>query len=157
MAKKYIFALLLFALAGLKQPFLAAASGAGKSSQTDSPKTPGDAQIEQAIRAKLAKSKMSADHFTVSVVKGVATIEGSTAIMQHKGAMTRMAKTCGATSVKNNIHVSDAAKAKLTESLTKSRAARAASGGQGTAAIASGASGSTAIPRATVIRQNPSH
>jgi hypothetical protein len=66
---------------------------------------------------------MNADHFTVSVVKGVATIEGATNVLQHKGAMTRMAKSSGATSVQNNIRVSDAAKKKAVASLAKGRAA----------------------------------
>lgn len=85
-------------------------------------KNPADAQIERAIRTKLAKSKLSADHFTFSVTKGVATLEGSTSVMQHKGAMTRIAKTSGATSVHNNIRISDAAKAKATAALTRGRA-----------------------------------
>ena len=169
MAKRIFFALLLSAIAGLRQPVLAAGTGAGKSSQTDAKsgapqKTPGDSQIEQAIRVKLAKSKMNADHFTVSVVKGVAIIEGSTGVMQHKGAMTRMAKSCGATSVRNNIRISDDAKAKAAQSLAKSRTAGGASGGTGartssgsdasrpmTAPIGASPSADT-VPRAAVIR-----
>lgn len=164
MTKKLFFALVLFAFGGLRQPLLAAVTGAGKSSQTDSKstasqKTLSDGQIEQAIRVKLAKSKMSADHFTVSVVKGVATIEGSTSVIQHKGAMTRMAKACGATTVRNNIHISDEAKEKLAQSSGKFLPASAgASGGKSTRQnAATGASGSATIPRAVVLRQNASH
>ena len=165
MAKRIFFALLLSAIAGLRQPVLAAGTGAGKSSQADSKsgapqKTPSDAQIEQAIRIKLAKSKMSADHFTVSVVKGVAIIEGSTGVMQHKGAMTRMAKAAGATSVRNNIRISDDAKAKAVQSLAKSRAAVGESGATGAKAAGApdGATPSAeSLPRATVIRQTTSH
>ncbi len=55
-----------------------------------------DAQLESAIRAKLAKSK---------VARGIVTWEGSTQIPQHKGAATRMARTAGAVDVVNNIQV----------------------------------------------------
>src|SRR5689334_22987384 len=54
-----------------------------------------DAQIEAAIRAKFAKSKINADHFQVHVQGGVATLEGRTDVIQHKGTATRMAKTGG--------------------------------------------------------------
>jgi hypothetical protein len=71
-----------------------------------------DAQIERNIRAKFAKSKINVEHFTVSVQNGVATIEGKTNVIQHKGVATRLAKTGGAVIVQNHIQVSDAAKAK---------------------------------------------
>ena len=77
-----------------------------------------DAEIEAAIRAKLAKSKIGKDGFTVHVHNGVATWQGSTRIMQHKGAATRMAKTAGATQVLNNIKVSDDARAAAAGNLT---------------------------------------
>jgi BON domain len=112
--------LFLLALVGLNQPASAAGVGAVKTSKPQIPqKTPADAQIERGIMTKLAKSKLSADHFTVSVTKGVATIEGSTNVMQHKGVMTRMAKSCGAVTVRNNIRISDAAKAKAVANLSK--------------------------------------
>lgn len=85
-------------------------------------KAPADAAIEARIQEKLAKSKLAADHFTFSVTNGVATIEGTTSVMQHKGVMTRMAKSAGAVAVRNNIRISDAAKAKATASLAKARA-----------------------------------
>ncbi|HLJ50938.1 MAG TPA: BON domain-containing protein [Bryobacteraceae bacterium] len=66
-----------------------------------------DAEIEATIRAKLAKSKIGKDGFTVHVKNGVATWQGSTLVMQHKGAATRMAKTAGAIQVVNNIKVND--------------------------------------------------
>ena len=69
-----------------------------------------DAEIEAAIRAKLAKSKIGKDGFTVHVRNGIATWQGSTRVMQHKGAATRMAKTAGAAQVINNIKVSDDAR-----------------------------------------------
>jgi hypothetical protein len=145
--------LVLVAIAGTNQQAAAAtqASAAKQSKDTTQPRNPADAQIERTIKNKLIKSKMNSDHFTVSVVKGVATIEGTTNVMQHKGAMTRMAKSSGATSVQNNIRISDAAKNKAVASLTKGRSAPAAS--QPGAAGASGKVSSTppAIPRATVL------
>jgi hypothetical protein len=80
-----------------------------------------DKQIEAAIRAKLAKSKIGKDGFTVRVQGGVAYWEGKTGVLQHKGSATRMAKTAGAKSVVNNIKVSDAAKDKAADNLDDGR------------------------------------
>jgi hypothetical protein len=66
-----------------------------------------DAEIEATIKAKLSKSKIGKDGFQVHVRDRVATWTGSTKVMQHKGAATRMAKTAGAIQVLNNIKVSD--------------------------------------------------
>jgi hypothetical protein len=79
-----------------------------------------DAQIEANIRAKFAKSK-SAGKFTVHVQGGVATIEGKTEVVQHKGVATRMAKTGGALAVNNHVEVSDAAKKKAADNLETGR------------------------------------
>ena len=65
-----------------------------------------DAEIEATIKGKLSKSKIGKDGFQVHVKDGVATWTGSTSVMQHKGAATRMAKTAGAIHVLNNIKVS---------------------------------------------------
>ena len=80
-----------------------------------------DAQIEGAIRAKLAKSKIGADGFKVRVQGGVATWEGRTDVVQHKGAATRMAKTAGAVAVVNHIQISDAARQRASDNLEKGR------------------------------------
>jgi hypothetical protein len=80
-----------------------------------------DKQIEEAIRVKLAKSKIGKEGLTVRVQGGVAFWEGSTSVVQHKGSATRMAKTAGAKSVVNNIKVSDAAKQKASENLEQGR------------------------------------
>lgn len=80
-----------------------------------------DKQIEAAIPARLAKSKIGKDGFTVHVQGGVATWEGATSVVQHKGAATRMAKAAGAHSVVNNIKVSDAAKEKAAANLEQGR------------------------------------
>ena len=55
-----------------------------------------DKQIEATIRAKLAKSKIGKDGFTVRVQGGVAYWDGATTVVQHKGSATRMAKSAGA-------------------------------------------------------------
>jgi hypothetical protein len=70
-----------------------------------------DSEIEATIKAKLAKSKIGKDGIQVHVKDHVATWTGTTAVMQHKGAATRMAKTAGAIRVVNNIKVSDDATA----------------------------------------------
>ena len=80
-----------------------------------------DAQLEAAIRAKFAKSKINADKFTVRVQGGVATIDGKTDVLQHKGVATRMCKTAGAAAVSNRVQVSDAAKKKAAGNLEQGR------------------------------------
>lgn len=81
-----------------------------------------DAQIDAAIKTKLAKSKIGADGFTAHVKNGTVTWEGKTNVIQHKGAATRMAKSAGATAVVNNIRISEEARRKAAEHLAKSRA-----------------------------------
>ncbi len=80
----------------------------------------GDAQLEAAIRAKFSKSK-SAAGFTVRVQGGIATIDGRTDVIQHKGAATRMAKTAGAVAVNNRVQVSEAAKKRAAGNLEEGR------------------------------------
>ena len=80
-----------------------------------------DREIEATIRAKLAKSKVGKDGFTVRVQGGIAYWEGKTDVVQHKGSATRMAKTAGAKSVVNKIKVSDAAKEKAADNLDQGR------------------------------------
>src|SRR5581483_10802126 len=69
-----------------------------------------DAEIQQKIQTKLAKSKIGKDGLTAHVKSGVVTWEGHTSVPQHKGAATRMAKTAGAVRVVNNIQVTDGEK-----------------------------------------------
>ena len=82
---------------------------------------PADARIEADIRARFAKSKINADHFTVRVQGGVATLEGRTDVIQHKGVATRLARSGGATVVNNKIQISDAARKKAADNLEKGR------------------------------------
>ena len=80
-----------------------------------------DKETEALIRTKLAKSKIGKDGFKVHVQGGVATWEGNTEVLQHKGAATRMAKAAGAKAVANHIKVGDAAKDKAGENLDEGR------------------------------------
>ena len=80
-----------------------------------------DVNIERAIRAKLAASKISRNKFEVHVQGGVATLTGKTDVLQHKGTATRLAKSGGASQVVNRIEVSDAAKEKAASNLESGR------------------------------------
>ncbi|MBZ5631681.1 MAG: BON domain-containing protein [Acidobacteriia bacterium] len=80
-----------------------------------------DVQIEAEIRARLAKSKIGKDGFTVRVQGGVAYWEGTTDVVQHKGSATRMAKSAGAKKVVNNIKVGEAAKQTAAGNLEQGR------------------------------------
>jgi hypothetical protein len=94
------------------------AAPASKLTQSHSQGKFSDAEVEATIKAKLLKSKIGKDGFQVHVKEGVATWTGSTSVMQHKGAATRMAKTAGASRVVNNIKVSEAAAGKAGATLT---------------------------------------
>jgi osmotically-inducible protein OsmY len=97
------------------------AAASHKRTNTPAPKIP-DAQIEAVIRAKFAKSKkISQDKLTVHVQGGVATIEGHSDVVQHKGTATRMAKSAGAVAVVNKIQLSQAAKDKVNQNLDQGR------------------------------------
>ncbi|HLY19579.1 MAG TPA: BON domain-containing protein [Bryobacteraceae bacterium] len=80
-----------------------------------------DATIEKAIRARFSASKISTHHFQVHVQGGVATIEGQTDVLQHKGTATRLAKSAGAIKVVNKVAVSAAAKEKAAKNLASGR------------------------------------
>ncbi len=91
--------------------------------QAARPKAPpaSDAQLETVIRGKFAQSKISADRFTVRVQGGVATLEGTTDVVQHKGTATRLARIAGAKVVNNRIQVSEAARNKAKQNLLEGR------------------------------------
>jgi hypothetical protein len=116
----YSVLVLAVAMAGLSQAAVVAKPIAAAKPIATTAKLP-DAQIERNIRAKFTKSKINAEHFTVSVQNGIATIAGKTDVIQHKGVATRLAKTGGALAVKNNIQVSDEARAKASAKLAKNR------------------------------------
>lgn len=82
---------------------------------------PSDAVLEKAIRDRFDRSKIATNRFQVRVQGGVATLEGQTAVLQHKGTATRLAKAAGASRVVNKIRVSDTAKAKAAANLKTGR------------------------------------
>ena len=82
---------------------------------------PDDRSLEAAIRARFLKSKIAANQFRVRVQGGVATLEGHTSVVQHKGVATRLAKAAGARQVVNRIEISEAARLKAAASLAQVR------------------------------------
>ena len=80
-----------------------------------------DAELEKAILARFARSKISVEKFRVTVQGGVATIQGKTQVIQRKGTATRLAKLAGAKSVRNLIEISQEAKDKATQQLDQGR------------------------------------
>jgi hypothetical protein len=89
-----------------------------------------DADVEADIRRRFARSKISADQFTVKVTNGTAVIDGHTKVIQRKGVATRLAKLGGARSVDNRIKIDEAARAAAAARLEKSRARRDGHGQQ---------------------------
>ena len=110
---------------GASQSRPSAKPAATKKSAAPSPDAkprPSDAELEALIRAKLEKSpKLGPEKLQVHVQGGVATFEGKTDVVQHKGTATRMAKTAGAIAVNNHIQVSDAGKQKSAANLETGR------------------------------------
>ena len=80
-----------------------------------------DADLQKAIQARFSASKISSDKFTAHVNGGIATLEGYTEVVQHKGTATRLAKSAGALAVVNNIQISQAAKDKAQANLESGR------------------------------------
>lgn len=80
-----------------------------------------DAVIEQQIKARFGRSKISADKFQVKVQGGIAYIDGKTDVMQHKGIATRMAKSAGAVQVVNKVQIGQAARDRAVANLDKGR------------------------------------
>jgi osmotically-inducible protein OsmY len=80
-----------------------------------------DAAIEQDLRARLARSKISKNNFQVKVQNGTAVITGRTDVIQHKGVATRLAKSAGARRVENRVEISDAARKAAALNLEKAQ------------------------------------
>lgn len=122
MAKRITVAILTWAMCGWAGTAPAAKPAPAVRSRSAAAPRLTDAQIESAIRAKLAKSpKLGPEKFQVHVQGGVATFEGKTDVMQHKGTATRMAKSAGAVAVVNHIQISAAAREKAAANLEKGR------------------------------------
>ncbi len=77
---------------------------------------PSDAELEDAIRARFARSKIAVNGFTVRVRNGVAILEGKTDVAQHKGVATRLARLAGARRVENRIQVTERGREKARRS-----------------------------------------
>jgi hypothetical protein len=116
-------ALLVLAAACLAQTRTASKGSPAHQRATASKSAPvlSDRQVEAAIRARFARSKIAADKFEVRVQGGVATIEGRTDVIQHKGVATRLAKSAGALAVNNHVQPSAAARQKAAANLAKGR------------------------------------
>lgn len=113
---------LIAAFAGSNQALSTPAGGSHKSAAVHKEVAHlSDAQLEGAIKTKLAKSKMAPEGFTVHVHNGIATWEGKTNVIQRKGAATRMARTAGAVQVVNNIKIGEEARRKAVERLAQAR------------------------------------
>jgi osmotically-inducible protein OsmY len=80
-----------------------------------------DAALEAKIRERFSKSKISVHGFQVRVQGGIATIDGKTDVIQHKGTATRIAKNAGAKAVNNRIQVSEAARQRAIRGFEKAR------------------------------------
>ena len=117
---RVIGSVLLLALAAWSAPGSTATPARTPAKRSAAP-AKSDAEIEKDIRARLAKSKISQDKFQVHVQGGVATFEGNTDVIQHKGVATRLAKSAGAVAVNNKIKISDAAREKAAKNLETGR------------------------------------
>jgi osmotically-inducible protein OsmY len=106
----------LAALAQTAVPRRAVARPAGTSKGASD-----DHRLETAIRARFADSAIAPEKFQVHVQGGVATLEGHTDVVQHKGVATRLAKSMGALQVVNRIEISDAARQKAAANLAQGR------------------------------------
>jgi BON domain-containing protein len=82
----------------------------------------GDESLTRSIRERFAASKISTNNFRVRVKDGVAIIQGTTDVIQHKGVATRLAKLAGAKSVDNRIKLSE--RARLRAAATRRNKAR---------------------------------
>jgi osmotically-inducible protein OsmY len=80
-----------------------------------------DTELERRIRAKFAASRISVENFRVRVENGTAILEGRTAVIQRKGTATRLARLAGAAAVKNQIEITEEARAKAAGNLAQGR------------------------------------
>jgi osmotically-inducible protein OsmY len=102
----------------LQLVFLAASPHVWAQTPVRSAKNSADAALQRTIEEKFKKSRISVNKFQVRVEGGVATIEGTTDVIQHKGTATRLARSAGAKSVVNKVKIGEAARKKAVERLT---------------------------------------
>lgn len=113
----FVFALSALGLANI--PRLAQGSEMMKSGEKKATKKAGpaapksDTEVQKCISDKFANSeKLKSQGFSVTVSNGEATLAGTANNAGSKGAATRIAKSCGATKVTNNISSPPVAKPK---------------------------------------------
>ncbi|MCS7314624.1 MAG: BON domain-containing protein [Bryobacterales bacterium] len=109
--------LLMLSVLGAEAWLARPAAGRGERERV----TLSDAELEKAIRERFARSKIGVNRFTVRVQGGVATIEGRTEVVQHKGVATRLAKAAGARRVVNRIEIAEEARRKASGNLAQGR------------------------------------
>jgi hypothetical protein len=98
-----------------------ALSGQAATKSSAAPAPLSDAAIEQDLRARIARSKISKNNFQVKVQNGTAILTGRTDVIQHKGVATRLAKSAGARRVDNRIEITEAARERAAANLDKAR------------------------------------
>ena len=123
---KYLFAAILILLPAMAQtrpapPARTAAAPVHRRVGAAAPAKISDPDLEKAIRARFAKSKINSNHFEVHVQGGTATLSGKTDVIQHKGTATRLARGAGAANVVNHIQVSQAARDHAAANLSQGR------------------------------------
>jgi hypothetical protein len=80
-----------------------------------------DTEIQRKFAPGLPNRRSGSRKFQVHVQGGVATFEGKTNVIQHKGVATRLAKSPGAVAVANHIEISEAVNEKAAASLENGR------------------------------------
>jgi len=75
-----------------------------------------DLQLEERIREAIGRSKAQIQNFQVRVRNGVAVLEGTANLVQHKALATRLARRAGARQVENRIQLTEAARQRLKRS-----------------------------------------
>jgi len=90
-----------------------------KAGSTAASKT--DLQLEKGNPGPLCQIKDRREQFSGTVRGGVATLEGRTAVLQHKGTATRLAKSSGARQVVNRIEVAPEARERASANLATGR------------------------------------
>lgn len=112
---------LIILLIALVAPLSSLAAGRASKQASAVQRQLPDSELEQEIRARFARSKISVNKFTVRVQGGTATIDGKTNVIQHKATATRLARLAGARTVRNQIEVSEQAKEAAAKNLSEGR------------------------------------
>jgi len=117
-----ITAVMALSFAAALQPAEAPAKSQSKSAAAPHWK---DAELKKAIEQRFARSAIGVEKFKVEVNDGVVHITGKTEVIQHKGVATRLARSMGARSVKNDVEISAAAREKAAAQLGRGKKTQA--------------------------------